>query len=148
MKWNNQDMTKAKTIQPSKKLRNRWPCQKLRVSEEGTDVEAVAASFASFHCSSNSTSFGPATLRAIDPHISQVLQFKGILGRSVHTDKTKNTHLNQINVSAETIIMKNADSDFYSVLQYNFNLQVLRTITVIWFSEKPKVSVKNTRSEV
>ena len=81
-------MTKAKTIQPSKKLRNRCPCQKLRVSDKGADVEAVAASFASFHCSSNSTSFGPATLRATDPQISQVLQFKGILARLVHIYKT------------------------------------------------------------
>ncbi|EEF31971.1 conserved hypothetical protein [Ricinus communis] len=68
-----QEMTKAKTIHASKKFRNRWPCQKCRVSAVCTDGTAVAtaASLASFHCSTNSTSFGPVTFRATDPQISQ-----------------------------------------------------------------------------
>ncbi len=77
LKWKSQDMTKAKTIQASRKFRNRWPCQKFRVSAGCTGAAAAAAaaaSFASFHCSINSVSFAPATLCATDPQISQVLQ--------------------------------------------------------------------------
>jgi len=35
-------MTNAKTIQASKKLRKRWPCQNLRGSVEGAGVDDVA----------------------------------------------------------------------------------------------------------
>lgn len=76
LKWKSQEITKANTIQASKKFKNRWPCQKFRVSDGCTDAAdeaAVAASFASFHCSIISASLAPATLRAMDPQISQVL---------------------------------------------------------------------------
>ncbi|MFS7958067.1 hypothetical protein Hanom_Chr07g00673841 [Helianthus anomalus] len=74
-------MTKAKTIQASKKLRNRWPCQKLRLSDVAVVVPPGAAaddmaSLASFHCSISSPSCTPATLCAIDPQISHVLRFR------------------------------------------------------------------------
>lgn len=80
LKWKSQEITNAKTIQASKKLRKRWPCQKFRVSVGATGAAAVAvsaaAAFVSFHCSINSASFTPTTFLAIDPHISQVLQFR------------------------------------------------------------------------
>lgn len=79
LKWNSQDITKAKTIQASRKFRNRWPCQKFRVSAWwiGT-VDAVGvASFDSVHCSIGSASFAPATLLAVVPQISQVLHLDG-----------------------------------------------------------------------
>lgn len=81
LKWNSQEMTKANTIQASKKLRNRWPCQKFRVSDVVVVVPPGAAaadmaSLASFHCSISSASFAPATFCAIDPQISHVLWFR------------------------------------------------------------------------
>lgn len=59
----------------SKKFKKRWPCQKFRVSAASTGPAGgtKVASFASFHCSIVSTSTAQATLRATDPHISQVL---------------------------------------------------------------------------
>lgn len=69
-------MTNANTIQASKKLRKRWPCQKFRVSDEDSGTATVATSLASFHCSSNSASFVHETFSATDPQISQVLQSK------------------------------------------------------------------------
>lgn len=80
LKWNSQEITKAKTIQASKKLRNRWPCQKFRVSVAVVvppwAVAVDMASLASFHCSISSASFAPATFVAIDPQISHVLRFR------------------------------------------------------------------------
>lgn len=68
-------MTKAKTIHARRKFKNRWPCQKFRVSAGCTGGAAVTAtSLAWFHCSADPVSFAPATFRAIDPQISQVLQ--------------------------------------------------------------------------
>jgi hypothetical protein len=69
-------MTKAKTIHARRKFKNWWPCQKFRVSAgcTGPVVVAMAPSLAWFHCSANSVSFAPATFRATDPQISQVLQ--------------------------------------------------------------------------
>lgn len=55
-------MTKAKTMQASKKFRNLWPCQKFRASVEcgGITMAAVAvavvASFGSLRCSVESAS--------------------------------------------------------------------------------------------
>lgn len=43
LKWKSHDITNAKTMQASKKLRKRWPCQNLRGSVEGAGVESVAA---------------------------------------------------------------------------------------------------------
>lgn len=73
-------MTKAKTIEASKKLRNRWPFQKLRVSDAAmVSPGAVARDgvepFGSSHCSVSSASSAPAMFRAVDPHISHVLYF-------------------------------------------------------------------------
>ena len=75
LKWKSHEMTKANTIQASRKFRNRCPCQQFWVSAgcTGAGASAATASFDSFHCS-NSASFTPATLRATDPQISQVLQ--------------------------------------------------------------------------
>ena len=77
LKWNSHEITNAKTIEASKKLRNRCPCQKLRVS--GATVGAVVRDgvepFVSLHWSTGSAS-GPATFRAIDPQISHVLDLK------------------------------------------------------------------------
>ena len=75
LKWKSHEMTKANTIQASRKFRNRCPCQQFWVSAgcTGAGATAATASFDSFHCS-NSASFTPATLRATDPQISQVLQ--------------------------------------------------------------------------
>lgn len=68
-------MTKAKTMQASRKLRKRWPCQNRRASFVGTATGAVVELLllASFQCSMNSTSPVPITFRAVDPHISHVL---------------------------------------------------------------------------
>lgn len=76
LKWKSQEITNAKTIHASKKLRNRWPCQKFRDSEGVGTATAPAASSASFHCSVRSASVAPATLRAIDPQISHILHNK------------------------------------------------------------------------
>lgn len=75
LKWKSQDITKAKTIQASRKFKKRWPCQKFRVSAggEGPVGGTTEVSFASLHCSVIPTSTAPATLCAIDPQISQVL---------------------------------------------------------------------------
>ena len=73
-------MTKAKTMQASKKFRNLWPCQKFRASVgcggtmTAAAVVAVVPSFDSLHCSVESASQVLVTLCAIDPQISQVLQ--------------------------------------------------------------------------
>jgi hypothetical protein len=68
-------MTKAKTMQASKKLRKRWPCQNRRTSFVGTATGAlvVLLLLASFQFSMNSVSPVPITFRAVDPHISHVL---------------------------------------------------------------------------
>lgn len=76
LKWKSHDKTNANTTQASRKFRNRWPCQKLRVSAMGTGATAAAvvASLASFECSVDSISIDPKTLRAIEWHISHVLK--------------------------------------------------------------------------
>lgn len=76
LKWNSQEMTKANTRHASSKLRNRWPCQKLCVSDDDDDDDegggdAVAASF---QCSVGSVSPEPTTFFAIEPQTSHVLQ--------------------------------------------------------------------------
>nr|GME13546.1 conserved hypothetical protein [Ipomoea batatas] len=83
LKWKSHEMTKAKTMQASKKLRNRWPCQKLRASAGGVGAVSVvtAAVLPSLHCSAGSASLIPTTLCATDPQISQVLQMGKIYQR-------------------------------------------------------------------
>lgn len=83
LKWNSQDITKANTIQASKKFRNRCPRQKLWLSDEGIDAATVVVEEAlldSLDCSVNSTSFGPRMFRAMEWQISHVLiiRFKKI----------------------------------------------------------------------
>lgn len=76
LKWKSHDMTNANTMQASRKLRKRWPCQMLRVSPWpiAAEIEDVAlALFTSFESSAVSISVAPATLRAIELQISQVL---------------------------------------------------------------------------
>ncbi|KAK8542239.1 hypothetical protein V6N13_137186 [Hibiscus sabdariffa] len=75
LKWKSQEITKAKTIQASRKFRNRCPCQKFLDSAPriATGAAADAESFESFHCSVISVSLGPVTFRAVDPQISQIL---------------------------------------------------------------------------
>lgn len=79
-------MTKANTMQASRKFRKRWPCQKLRVSAPDTVVETAAGAGAvavavtvalllvSFECSVNSISLALKTFRAVELQISQVLK--------------------------------------------------------------------------
>ena len=73
-------MTKANTIQASRKFMRRRPCQKLRDSAPDTVVDtaagagAVALLLVSFECSINSVSLALKTLRAIELQISQVLK--------------------------------------------------------------------------
>lgn len=75
-------MTKANTIQASRKFMKRWPCQKLRDSAPdtvvdtaaGAGVATVALLLVSVECSVNSISFAPKTLRAVELQISQVLK--------------------------------------------------------------------------
>lgn len=74
LKWKSQDITKANTMQGSKKFNMRWPCQKFRLSTRiigAADAdEAVAATpFDWFICS-------PATFNAVEPQISQILERK------------------------------------------------------------------------
>lgn len=78
LKWKSQEITNAKTMQASMKLRNRWPCQKRWFSTCGVGLDAAtaAAAFASLHSSIDSASFTQTTLLAIDPQISQILQTK------------------------------------------------------------------------
>lgn len=86
LKWKSHDKTNAKTMQASRKFRNRWPCQKLRDSDTGTCAKTVVAAvalFVSFECSVDSMSFDAKTLCATEWHISQVLE-----------QKTKRTEIN------------------------------------------------------
>ena len=62
-------MTNANTMQARRKLRKRWPCQKLRESVWGVGPENAAVAvelLVSFDCSVDSISFTPITLRAIE----------------------------------------------------------------------------------
>lgn len=69
LKWNSHDITKANTIQARRKFRNRWPRQKLWLSDEGIDAATAAVEDAlldSVDCSVNSTSCGPRMFRAME----------------------------------------------------------------------------------
>lgn len=77
LKWKSQDMTNANTMQASKKLRNRRPCQKFR-------VWTAAESLVPFHDSVGSDSATPTTFCARDPHISQVLYITQHTENSCH----------------------------------------------------------------
>lgn len=72
LKWKSQDITNANTMQARRKLRNRCPCQNLRVSVDAAWAAAVLLD--SFHCSMKSASQKPATLHAVEPQISQILR--------------------------------------------------------------------------
>lgn len=77
LKWKSQEMTKANTIQAKRKFKNRWPFKQVRLSEEEdtcAGAALVAKSFISLVCCADSMSVGPTTLRAIELHISQVLE--------------------------------------------------------------------------
>lgn len=73
-------MTKANTIEANKKFRNRWLCQKLRVPNvaivsPGTVAPDGVEPLGSVHWFVSSASFAPPMFRAIDPHISHILEF-------------------------------------------------------------------------
>lgn len=77
LKWKSQDIINANTTQASRKFRKRWPFQKLRVSpwRAGAETEDIAVPLlVSLDCSIDSKSVAPATLRAIELQISQVLK--------------------------------------------------------------------------
>uniref|UniRef100_A0A0A8XSP3 Uncharacterized protein n=1 Tax=Arundo donax TaxID=35708 RepID=A0A0A8XSP3_ARUDO len=71
LKWKSQEMTKANTMQASRKLRNRCPCQNLRVSAGGPCTTATLS--VSLHWSLNCGSPKTTTLLAVELHISQIL---------------------------------------------------------------------------
>lgn len=95
-------MTKAKTIQASKKFRKWWPCQKFRVSAGRTEGAAAtmvvdnAVSLPWFHSESISGSLTPTTFIAVDPHISQFL----------YTYATKQDQYNIISLVVHLVLWK------------------------------------------